>query len=210
MDRSQYLQGLHEHIIDLVDDPLLENLFSQVRSRAMQYELLPEPPEVAFTFDRQKLWNSYDQIFVDGSLLYREGAIDSSQLNRWVRKSAQAYEYLSKFLPDEQREILLVNSALCYQIAGYRANAQCLSRQVKAEYLVEDKETQYDQQLAKLFLTAVVDYLKNDIKNLQITSDRAISITQDSQSLALEGLEADDLAATKVFSLVRFPFFRKQ
>ena len=185
MDRSQYLQGLHEHIIDLVDDPLLENLFSQVRSRAMQYELLPEPPEVAFTFDPQKLWNSYDQIFVDGSLLYREGAIDSSQLNRWVRKSAQAYEYLSKFLPDEQREILLVNSALCYQIAGYRANAQCLSRQVKAEYLVEDKETQYDQQLAKLFLTAVVDYLKNDIKNLQITSDRAISITQDSQNYQL-------------------------
>ncbi len=207
MNKLEYLQSLYQDVSELVSDPLLENLFSQVRAKAIQSELLLELPEVGFTFDPQHVWDSYEQIFIDSALLLREDIVEAEHLSKWIRQSAQAFEFLSGFLPDEQREILLINSALCYQMAGYRANAQCLARQVKAGYLSETEEDSYDQQLIRLLLATVVNFLIGDIPKLQEVADQALSRIQDAQSIVLESLE-NDTSAVEVYGLFAFAYFQ--
>src|SRR5205085_175017 len=54
-----------------------------------------------------------------------------------LKTAAQSFEFLSKFANEEDEEILLINAAICYHIAGYHANAQCLAKIVEKKYLSE-------------------------------------------------------------------------
>jgi len=213
MDKQEYLANTYRRLQTLVDERVFTNNLAQVRARAIQEELLPELPEVEFTFEPNRIWRYCDYIFSESALLLREDFGSQESLEKWIRSAAQAFEFLSKFAEEDEKEILLLNSAMCYHIAGYQANAQCLARLIEKNYLHGDpkemEENTPDPILTNLFRRAIVSFLRRDISRLRKITTQALSSIFDLQETITRGIADGALSSVEMFNLAAHAYLQQ-
>src|SRR6266700_6502557 len=204
MDRLEYLQSTYINLESLIKDRQFLNELAQVQSRAILEELTSLPPDINYTFNSKEVWRKCDYIFSSSSLLLREGTqIQESTENRktildLLKTVAQSFEFLSKLATDEDGEILLLNSAICYHIAGYHANAQCIAKKIGDKYgYVEREEIALsddpDTDLTWFFRQALFHFLKRDILKLQSIAQRAITYIRSVQEKLVTDSEEEQI-----------------
>jgi len=213
MDKMEYLATTYRWLQELVDAPRLQRDLSQVRARATQEELLIERPEVRFTFDAERIWKYCDYIFSESGLLLREGSEDRRSLIRWTGIPAQAFEFLARFAAEGEAEFLLLNSAICYHIAGYQANAQCLANLLRSKYALgalvgPDRETP-NGILAGLFRRALISFLRRDLPELQQTTAQALSSIRALQEDLVRNIAAETVSYTEFYNLIAHAYFHQ-
>jgi helicase len=213
MNRDEYLNLTYSRIENLVLESGFQNIMAQVRARAIREELLEQSADIAFTFDAKQVWKYCDFIFSEGAMLLDENIGDREQVLGWVKLAAQAFEFLSRFADDEKQELMLLSSALCYHIAGYQANAQCLTRQIEKQYptkpvpQLSDQET--DDIFTQLFRSSLLEYLKHNVAKLQITSHEAKNMIHDLQRETTQGITEGKYSYADLFSLTAHAYFQE-
>ncbi len=208
MDKQEHLSLTHKRIETLTKEPLFNNNLSQVRARAVQEELLAGAAEIKFTFDAKQIWKYCDYIFSESALLLREEFGDQQSLLNWLRTAAQTFEFLSKFADEGDKNVLLLNSAICYHIAGYQANALCLTRLVEKNNFFSSTGDSPDALLSRSFRQALINFLKRDIAKLQLTTTQTLSSIDDLQQTVTKGIAEQILSVTEMFNLTAHAYFQ--
>lgn len=176
MDKQRYLDTSIAEIDALVNDNLLRNQLYQVRSRAILSDFGEGTTTPRFTFDPDQIWRTCDFIFSETMLLLSEGVGDRTVLISRLKPIAESFEFLAKFSKPEDVELLLINAALCYHLAGYQANALCLGKQIEERLLtVSISGDDPEQFFALLYRQSLVDFLKRDINSLRFRTSRALT-----------------------------------
>jgi hypothetical protein len=213
MDKKEYLAETLRILEALIADPVFNNNLSQVRARAIQQELVPGHVSTDFTFSSERIRKYCDYILSESSLLLRENFGDRNLPLIWIKRPAEAFEFLAKFVEEDQKEILLISSAICYHIAGYQANARCIAQLVEQKYLsgqFEEIDTVVpDAVMTLLFRQALVSFLKRDISALRQTTRRALSSIYGFQETITSGIADHILPFTELFSLTGHAFFQQ-
>lgn len=214
MNKQDYLANTYQRLDELKNNTGFRNNLGQVRARAIQEEFVPEQTETQFTFDPQRIWHQCDYIFSESALLLRENFGDKTILLREVKTAAQAFEFLAKFADEDEQEILLLNAAICYHIAGYQANALCISRLVESKFLPKGdvnssgSET-IDAILVKAFRQALLKFLSRDVTSLQEISIKTLSTIGSLQetvtSSAIDGI----IPSSDIFALTAHAYFQQ-
>ncbi len=218
MDKQDYLQKTYVTLETLMRDRQFLNDLAQVQARSVQEELSSIQPDINYTFKSIDVWRRCDYIFSNSSLLLREENQIQEDVDKrktildTLKTAAQSFEFLSKFANEEEQEILLINSAICYHIAGYHANAQCLAKTAERKYLSEEgrEETPSspDIQLTWFFRLALLSFLRRDIVKLQHITRRAISFIQTLQEKIVSDSE-EDQTVSDIENLYGHLFFQK-
>lgn len=218
MNKQDYLQNTYLSLESLIRDRQFRIDLAQVQARSIQEELSSVQPDIKYTFKSMEVWRKCDYIFSNSSILLRDGnqiqedADKRKTILDSLKIAAQSFEFLSKFANEEEREILLINSAICYHIAGYHANAQCLAKMVERMYLSEERgeETpnQPDTELTWFFRLALISFLRRDIVKLQQVTQQAISFVQALQEKIVSDAEEDQIVS-EIENLYGHLFFQK-
>ncbi len=206
MDKQEYLQHTYISLESLMRDRQFRKDLAQVQARSIQEELSSIPSDINYTFNASDVWRRCDYIFSNSSLLLREesqiqeAADKRKTLLDSLKTAAQSFEFLSKFATEEDEEMLLINSAICYHIAGYHANAQCIAKIVEKKYLLaeEEKRERYhdlDTALTWRFRQALLSFLRRDIVALQEVTQQAITFVQTVQEKLVSDSEEEQLIA---------------
>lgn len=214
MDKQFFLESTYLSLEELDNDLNFKNILSQVRARAIQQEFVPEEPKTQFTFNAKQVWQSCNYLFSESILLLSENFGDKTVLLRKIRTAAQAFEFLAKFSEPRDQEILLLNSAICYQIAGYQANAFCLSKLIEANFLNLERnspltERTIDEVLVSLFRQALIKFLRREISRLQEISNQALSYIAASQTTITQQATEGRFPLNDVLALTAHGFFHR-
>lgn len=177
MNKQEYLASTYEKLAALLANRGFNIDMSQLRARAIRSELLRDGPEVRFTFDPKRLWRLNSFILSECSLLMKENIGNQKILLEWVRRVAEAFEFLTRFSAEEERGFLLIGSALAYHIAGYQANAQCIAKRLENDYknIELPPDSSFDADLVDLFRRSLVSFLKRNIKGMMFSSNEGLS-----------------------------------
>jgi helicase len=213
VDRDEYLSITHERLERLIADPVFRNNLAQMRARAIQEELLTELPDVDFTFVPQQIWRYCDFIFSESSLLLRENHEGRDTILGWTRYPARAFEFLARLAKEDEKEIFLLNSAMCYHIAGYQANAQCIAKLVEEEYLIGGQRAagwdSSDSVLVSLFRHALVAFLQRDIAKLLGITTEAIHSIHDFQEAVVGSVAYGIAPVAEIFALTAHAYLQQ-
>lgn len=213
MTKEEYLSNTYKRIEELKNDEIFRNNLSQIRARATQEETSPGlQSDIKFTFSAEEVWQYCEYIFSEGSLLLREKVGDQKLVLQWTKDAAETFEFLSKFAEEDDKPILLLNSAICYHIAGYQANAQCLSKVVERQFPIEIPnsigEDAPDIPLTNLFRAALVNFLRRDLVSLQHISNLFSSFSETLQTAITEGMTNGKYGQEEIFNLMGHAFFQ--
>ncbi len=214
MDKQTFLENTFNSLDELSADSIFRNNLSQVRARAIQQEFVPEQSTTQFTFDAKQIWQSCDYLFSESILLLNERFGDRTSLLQNIKTAAQAFEFLAKFAELKDQEILLLNAAICYHIAGYQANAFCISKLVETRFLNSQQtppsvEGGVDAELVNFFRQALIKFLRREVKQLQEISNRALVRISASQTAITQQAEEAGFPLNDVFALAAHAFFHR-
>src|SRR6201988_1241237 len=119
--KGQYIDQLKSFIKRTLDDDyVFQNYKNQIFAKKLGVEFNS-------TFNEQYLWRKALNLSSNACFLIKESA-EKDLAIRALKESAEIYEYLHSITKEYDVEYLLILSALCYDIAGYQANALCLIR----------------------------------------------------------------------------------
>jgi len=203
MDKQQYLADTYLSLESLMKDSQFLKELAQVQARSIQEELTSVQSDIRYTFKQEEIWRRCDYIFSSGSLLLRdvnfslEGTGEKQNILTFLKSIAQSFEFLAKFANDTDKEILLINSAVCYHIAGYQANAQCIAKVVERIYIAEETEgkinlSSSDENLTLFFRYALISFLRRDIAKLQRDTQENMSFIRAIQEKIVQDLDEED------------------
>lgn len=222
MDKQEYLRNIYGNLETLASDQWFQSELAQVRSRSIQAELLPNKPLTHFTFNAQKIWKRCDYLFSESARILRENhengiaAQEFSQRTKksfdWIKTAAQSFEYLAKVTDDDEKEMLLLSAAICYHVAGYHANAQCIAKMIETLYssdiqLMEQKTS--EERLIAYFRRALVNFLKRDIAQLTKMIQVTLPFVSDLLTKVTSGLADGTSSLTDVFYLSAHASFQQ-
>lgn len=214
MDKQEHLQHIYEKLETLANDKRFQDELAQVRSRSMQTELLPNKTSTHFTFDAQKIWKQCDYLFSESARIlrasYEDGPTTQESSQRatkafeWIKTAAQSFEFLAKFSDDNEKEMSLLNAAICYHVAGYHANAQCIAKMIESLYhsdiQQQERETP-DDRLIAYFRRALIYFLKRDIARLNELMKVTLPFIADLLQITTSGLAEGKSSLTEMFYL---------
>lgn len=211
MRKEHYLQTAWQHIDALVNDSNFKNQLYQVRARAILDEFGSERAiPIRFTFVPEQIWRYCDYIFSETVVLLTEGYGQREELLLRLKEIAEAFEFLAKFANQDDKEILLINAALCYHLAGYQANALCLSRQIENEYLKNETFPQEtDQLFAFLYRRALIDFLKRDVTELSKKTTESIRHIQGLQETITRHVSEELGTISDLMDITAHAFFHQ-
>lgn len=214
MNKQDYLGNTYRKLEELKNSSSFRNNLGQVRARAIQEEFVPEQTETQFTFDPQKIWRQCDYIFSESALLLRENFGDKATLLQEVKTAAQAFEFLAKFADEDEQEILLLNAAICYHIAGYQANALCISRLVESKFLPKEENdssesNSTDAILVKAFRKSLLKFLSRDVTSLQEISIHTLSTIGSLQETVTSSAIDGVIPINEIFALTAHAYFQQ-
>ncbi|MFW2488214.1 DEAD/DEAH box helicase [Clostridium chromiireducens] len=104
--------------------------------------------DITKKFSESYLWNNAMFLATNSSILLEEDITDYLALN-CLKISAEIYELFANISESYDREYSNVLAALCYDLAGYQANAICLLRK-SGQYSVESYDDKIDDHSIKL------------------------------------------------------------
>ena len=218
MDKQEYLQNAYLTVESLMRDRQFRNDLAQVQARSIQEELSSVQPDIQYTFKPEEVWRRCDYVFSNSSLFLREESqllADTDKrttIMNSLKTVAQSFEFLSKIANEEDQEILLINAAICYHIAGFHANAQCLAKSVEKKYLSEEGTQQsfsnFNTHLTWLFRQALISFLRRDIRKLKNVTEQAIDLVRTLQEQIVSDLETEQIILN-IHDLYGHLFFQK-
>nr|WP_208676703.1 DEAD/DEAH box helicase [Synechococcus elongatus]AZB72445.1 hypothetical protein DOP62_06670 [Synechococcus elongatus PCC 11801] len=212
MDKQTFLKNTSNSLRELNSDPIFRNNLYQVRTKAIQHEFLPGQSDTQFTFDFKRIWQYCDYLLSESILLLKENFDDKNYLLENIKTAAQSFEFLAKFANREERETLLINSAICYQISGYQANSFCISRLIEAEFLNQANIPQpgeIDSELTRFFRQAFINFLRREVRRMQEVSSLAIDRINGFQTTISQQIKHPDFSINDVFALTAHAFFHR-
>jgi superfamily II DNA/RNA helicase len=214
MDKQNYLENTQRRLEELHLDSNFQRSIYQARARAIQEEFVPEQSTTQFSFEPKRVWRYCDYVFSESILLLKENFGDRIVLLERIKTTAQTFEFLAKFADECDKEILLINAAICYEIAGYQANASCLSRLIEVSFLaISDNNTPEsntpDIILFNTFRRTIVKFLRREIKILPIISNEALSRIDSFQETITTGIASGELSFNEIFNLTSHAYFHK-
>jgi len=208
MEKNEYLNIVSDQLLELNNDDALTRQLYQVRAKAIQSELLDEQPKINFQFNEKQITKISDFLFSESSLLIKEQIGDKSNLLLAIRKAADTFEFLSKFSSDEEKEFLLIKSALCNQIAGYQANAYCLANLLERKYLPKLQFDPISEDLPVLhFRHALINFIRRDTRKLRTISTKSLSAISELQPIIVTNLSEGSATILDIYSHAGFAFF---
>lgn len=131
---------LEQYLSDLEND--IKILLSESRLNFYKNQMYAWKLKSSFTrsFQEDFLFNRALYISTNASILLESNSINKIAL-QGLKESAEIFEYLSELQDISNyydKENLILLSALCYDIAGYQANALCITNRIE-RYLLESK-----------------------------------------------------------------------
>ena len=192
MNNTEYYSLLETNLESLLSDYKFDNYKKQVFAWRLSASFRR-------TYDEAYLWNRALYLSSNGGLLLSDP--DRRKLAiRSLKEAAEVYEYLGGISEQYDCEYALLLSSLCYDLAGYQANALCLTRRI-AEYQLESADDEVDvssdnyilQHIKQILLKNIVK-AKNTVRN-DLNVDLGIEIFNNSISKwydnVLNGIEND-------------------
>jgi len=122
MNKQEYLLYLEKEIMAVLDDYHLNNYKKQIFAWKLNADFNR-------TYKESYLWNRSLFLSTNACILLKENQNKKLAINA-LKESAEILEYLSEISEDYDKHYLLVLSALCYDLAGYQANAYCLTNKL--------------------------------------------------------------------------------
>jgi helicase len=135
--KLSYLQSLEKSMSAILDN---DNLFINYKNQIFVKKL---GVEFNNTYKEDYLWRRALSLSSNACFLLQESYKKDLAIKA-LKESAEIYEYLNLVTKEYDKEYLLILSALCYDIAGYQANALCLIRDLvkkKGVYSFTDEES---------------------------------------------------------------------
>lgn len=165
MDKNTFLDNIEKNILDILKDYLFNNF---------QKQLIAEKLKAPFkkTYKEDYLWNKVLYISNNSCILISESR-NEKLTTEAMKISAQIYENLSEVSEEYDRKYCLILSALCYDLAGYSANALCMLKSLKRERYSFDTTNEEINIVADNYILSHVQQIllknifkaRNDIKD---------------------------------------------
>jgi helicase len=128
MTKEEYLDQLQSDLLTTIVEERYSNHKNQVIARKLSAQFRP-------TFDESLLWSRALYISSNACVLLIENKNLKLAINS-LKDAAEVYENLSLIAQNYDKEYAIILSSLCYDLAGYQANARCLIKQL-TEYSFE-------------------------------------------------------------------------
>ncbi len=123
MEKEEFLKSIAKNLRDILNDYRFNNYKNQIFAWRLSAEFKRK-------YDEGYLWNRALYLSSNGGILLSE-LFEKKLATRSLKESAEIYEYLSNISEIYDKEYAIILSALCYDIAGYQANALCLIKSIK-------------------------------------------------------------------------------
>ncbi len=131
MNKAEFIENIEAGLSSILGDYLFNNYRNQLAARKLSLDFNA-------TFKESYLWNKTLYLSTNACILLKE--TDNKRLALQALKvSAEIYENLSSISKEYDRDFCLILSCLCYDIAGYQANALCLIKTIH-KYSFESPE----------------------------------------------------------------------
>ena len=150
MNKEEFLKKIKDDIANLLSDSKFNNNKNQLFAWKLNAQLKK-------TFDENNLLNQSLFLCTNSCLLLQENEDDKISY-QGLFVSAEIFQYLSEaneLLEQLDRDYLLVLAAICYDIAGYQANAFCLANRI-----TEYKLSTEDQGIDLTIDNCIIDQIK--------------------------------------------------
>lgn len=155
MELNEYINKKESDIKELIDSNHFKNQFGQIFSRKMKAKFNS-------TYDERILWG-YALFLSSASVKVLENKKSTICL-QGLKTAAEIFETFSLISEEYDRDYAKVLSALCYDLAGYQANAYCILK--NTDYVIEESVA-LDKSLNHLF-SMVTLLLKRELQAIRL------------------------------------------
>lgn len=179
MNRSEYITILESKLELVLQNKRFINYKNQLSARKLSAQFLK-------TYTEEYLWNRALFLSSNGALLLLYGNNERLAIGA-LKESANIYENLFKLSEQYDNAYALILSALCYDIAGYQANALCLMKEIESYELttiidgIDLQPENYILEHLRLILLKNIPKSYNHIKN-SLNSNLGIALFNESLS----------------------------
>lgn len=171
VNRNEYLQRKEEDLKDILDNNTeFRNYINQIFAKKIGAKFKD-------SYNELYLWRYALYLSSKGALLLEEDS-ENHVGTESLKTAAEIYENLYHISKFHDNEYSLMLSSICYDLAGYQANAQCLIDKLvdlKAFYSLDKDDSDillnYENKILKtiqLFLQKKIFLLSEEIRNLDI------------------------------------------
>jgi superfamily II DNA/RNA helicase len=122
-----------ESLQSLASDPSFQHETAQIRAKALLFEVSGVIPDYRWSYAIPTVIRNISAASFELGTLSRSAPDRLRILGRAARQIALVWESLAKLHEGVSQQTALINAAFAYELAGYQANAACLSHQVWAE-----------------------------------------------------------------------------
>lgn len=176
-----------ENLQLLASDPGFQHEIAQIRAKALLSEVTGTVPDYKWSYAIPTMIRNISAASFELGALSRSNPDRLPIFSRPALQVALAWESLAKLHEGVSQQTALMNAAFAYELAGYQANAACLSRQVggDSDYVEEPTLVQLSSAfLQRLFVQTM--RLSNEVRKEPPTDTFDDGIF-DSAALALAG-----------------------
>jgi superfamily II DNA/RNA helicase len=159
MTKEEYISELQADLQASVDDYRYNNHKNQIFARKLSAQFTP-------TYDESLLWSRALYISSNACVLLLENQNAKLAINS-LRDAAEVYENIGLIAQSYDKQYAMVLSSLCYDLAGYQANARCLVRQVGV-YSFESKDNWENIDSINYILSQVCCILLKQLPSAQL------------------------------------------
>ncbi|WP_394903522.1 DEAD/DEAH box helicase [Clostridium butyricum] len=137
MKKEEYIHYIKNELSKLINDIKMENYRSQMYSVYLG-------AEIKSTYSEKYLWKNAMFLSSNATILLEENLFDLLGL-KCIKISAEIYELFSKISKEYDRQYCKILSALCYDLAGYQANAICMLKS-QEQYKIDSYENEIEEE----------------------------------------------------------------
>jgi superfamily II DNA/RNA helicase len=162
MNRENFLEKIKIDITNLLSDSELNNNKNQLFAWKLNTRFKR-------TFDENYLWNQSLFLCTNSCLLLQENE-DEKVAQQGLFVSAEIFQYLSEskeLLEPLDEDYLIILAAICYDIAGYQANAFCLANRI-TEYELSTDDQRIDLSIDNCIIDQIRLILTKGIPNAEM------------------------------------------
>jgi superfamily II DNA/RNA helicase len=130
-----------ENVFKLAKDSFFHSEMAQIRAKALLKEISDQPPPYNWSYVASQVVRNMTAAVFSLETLGERAPHMLDQLEGLTLQLARTWERLAKLGERTSFETALMNAAVAYELAGYQANAVCLSRKLGRNFAEIDKPT---------------------------------------------------------------------
>ena len=122
MDKEEFILSIERNVKEILEDYLFNNYKKQIMAWRLSQTFEK-------TYNEAYLWTRCLCLSSNSGILLIDSENKKLAL-QGLKESAEIYEYFSQISEYYDKEYVRLLAAICYDIAGYQANALCLTRDI--------------------------------------------------------------------------------